>query len=230
MNVQSSIAAAEAADRPPPPAAFSRPDATVGFARPLRLIPAELGGDLAAVAILLFVAGPAIETHALAAAALKISAGLWLAATAVRLWRNAGECVSLTRMPVEKGRVLVTTFLNPKAFVFAFTIIPPRSPAPRPNGCLVSPSVVVLTGAFWISSGPRSPDQTAARSHRLSHLTHRRRGARGLRRRARRRCDRHGILKLARSRLEQGQCGPPLTRHRTYVRSCTRPTTYDCAG
>ena len=127
--------------------------AIVGFARSLRLIPAELGGYLVAVAILLFVAGPAIETHALAAAALKISPGLWLAAAAVRLRRDAGECVSLTRTPVQRGRVFVTTFLNPKAFVFAFTIIPPRSPAAAAPWLLGFSVLVVLTGAFWIFLG-----------------------------------------------------------------------------
>jgi threonine/homoserine/homoserine lactone efflux protein len=119
----------------------------------LPLIPAELGGYLVAITTLLFVAGPEIENHALTSSALKILAGLWLAASAVRLWRNGGQCVTMTRVPVEPGRVFVTTLLNPKALIFAFTIVPPRSPDAATPWLLGFSVLVVLAGAFWVFLG-----------------------------------------------------------------------------
>ena len=124
-----------------------------GLARSMRLIPAELGGYLAAIVTLLFVAGPAIESHALAIAALKIIAARWLAASAVSLWRNADGSVTMTRAPVEPRRVFVTTLLNPKALIFAFAIIPPSSPAAATPWLLWFSVLVALVGAFWIFLG-----------------------------------------------------------------------------
>jgi threonine/homoserine/homoserine lactone efflux protein len=127
--------------------------AIAGLARSMRLIPAELCGYLAAIATLLFIADPAIENHAPAIAALKIIAGLWLAASAVSLWRNADRSVAMTRAAVEPGRVFVTTLLNPKALIFAFAIIPPGSPAAVTPWLLWFSVLVALVGAFWIFLG-----------------------------------------------------------------------------
>jgi threonine/homoserine/homoserine lactone efflux protein len=127
--------------------------AIAGVTRSLRLIPAELGGYLVAIVTLLFLVGPEIQDHALAIAALKILAGLWLCGSAVRLWRNARGSVSTTRTPVEPGRVFVTTLLNPKALIFAFAIIPPRSPVAAGPWLLGFSVLVALVGAFWIFLG-----------------------------------------------------------------------------
>ena len=59
----------------------------------------------------------------------------------------------MTSAPVEPGRVFVTTLLNPKALIFAFAIIPPRSPIAVGPWLLGFSVLVALVGAFWIFLG-----------------------------------------------------------------------------
>ncbi|ACK52212.1 conserved hypothetical protein [Methylocella silvestris BL2] len=126
--------------------------ASVGPWRSLRLIPAELCGYLISIATLIFVIGREIEHNALAAATLKIAAGLWLAASAAALWRNAGQSVRPTQAPATPTRVFVTTLLNPKALIFAFVIIPP-APAALSLWLAGFSALVILVGGIWIVLG-----------------------------------------------------------------------------
>ncbi len=123
--------------------------ASVGPLRSLRLIPAELCGYLISIVALIFVVGRGIEHNAFAAAALKIAAGLWLAASAAALWRNAGQSVRTADAPVTATRVFVTTLLNPKTLIFAFVIFPP---APSAFGLWLAgfSALVILVGGLWI--------------------------------------------------------------------------------
>jgi threonine/homoserine/homoserine lactone efflux protein len=54
---------------------------------------------------------------------LRLVCGFYLGLVAWRLWRDAGHLWHAAR-PVPFPQVLLTTFLNPKAAVFAFVLLP----------------------------------------------------------------------------------------------------------
>jgi threonine/homoserine/homoserine lactone efflux protein len=97
--------------------------AASGLRNSLGLLLAELAGYLIAIAILIGVVGPLVAYEPAFGMALRIAAGVYLLYVATGLW-NQGE---LTREPasaVSFIRVFVATLLNPKALIFAFTLIP----------------------------------------------------------------------------------------------------------
>lgn len=97
--------------------------AAAGFVRSLKLLLAESAGYAIAIGVVALVIGPAVAGSPLAGAILKLVASAWLIWSAWHLWQEGSN--TLTRAePVKFLRVFVTTFLNPKAIVFALVIVP----------------------------------------------------------------------------------------------------------
>lgn len=94
--------------------------AATGFRRSLIMVPAELAGYLAAILTVGLIVGPVLA-HPPWSIILRIAVAIYLAVLAVRVWRSKLD--ETPRIVVPRD-VLVTTFLNPKAPVFALVIIP----------------------------------------------------------------------------------------------------------
>jgi threonine/homoserine/homoserine lactone efflux protein len=129
--------------------------ATAGFRRSLRLLGGELGGYLLAIAVLLSVVGPLVAASPAFGVLLRALVCLYLLYVALMLWRQ-GELPTADTSPITVRRVFVTTLLNPKAIIFAFTLLPH---APTPDFAALLPwlaalsSMIVMVGAGWIALG-----------------------------------------------------------------------------
>lgn len=101
--------------------------ATAGAAQGIRpaltLVGAALAGYLVAIAVIRIVLGPAIHAYPAAGVALKVAVAVYLVWLAVKLWRTPVVKEQPGR-PVSFVAVFVTTLLNPKAVIFALTVIP----------------------------------------------------------------------------------------------------------
>jgi threonine/homoserine/homoserine lactone efflux protein len=95
--------------------------AVAGFRSSLGLLWAELLGYLLAIATLMVVLEPLLASHGGLKLALQAACAGYLVFTARGLWIRAE--VSRGKI-VGFDKVFVTTLLNPKAFIFALTIIP----------------------------------------------------------------------------------------------------------
>ena len=94
-----------------------------GFRRSLPLLAAELSGYLLAIFVLRAAVGPLVAVVPALGVALRIVVVLYLIHLAYSLWRY-GEGKPGASGPVTFQRVFVTTLLNPKAIIFAFTLLP----------------------------------------------------------------------------------------------------------
>jgi threonine/homoserine/homoserine lactone efflux protein len=119
-----------------------------GVGRAARLLPAELGGYLAAILPLAIVGAEVLERFPAAGVALKLAAAIWVMLLALRLWGIGGAAAAAQ---VGARRVFVTTLLNPKAVIFALILLPPPAdPQFLPRlalFCLTVACVALLWGA-----------------------------------------------------------------------------------
>jgi threonine/homoserine/homoserine lactone efflux protein len=121
--------------------------ALVGLRRSAPLLAAELCGYLTSVLTLRLVLGAWIAAVPAAAAALRVAAGLYLVAVALRTWRGRGSAAGNPSF----GAVLATTLLNPKALIFALVLFPMRG---NVVPYIAAFSVVVpIIGSAWIAFG-----------------------------------------------------------------------------
>jgi len=127
--------------------------ALMGARRALPLITAELLGYAVAIATLEVFMAPLIDSVGWVRLALRIGCALYLAYTAWLIWtapQANGE-----RAVTWRG-VFLATLSNPKALVFVFVILPPRSIGVAE---LVQPYAVILfalialAGSVWVSLG-----------------------------------------------------------------------------
>ena len=122
-----------------------------GLRRSLPLLVGELGGYLIAIAAIWLVLAPVLHSFPLLGAALKLAVALYLIWTAIRLWRRSGALVASADV-VAVRTVFITTLLNPKALIFALSIIPMASPAVA--WFLLAFAVAVPSvGLCWIALG-----------------------------------------------------------------------------
>src|SRR5262245_14691253 len=94
-----------------------------GFRRSLPLLAAELLGYFIAIFVLRTAVGPIVAAVPAFGVVLRAAVVLYLIHLAVSLWRH-GESELMARGPISFQRVFVTTLLNPKAIIFAFTLLP----------------------------------------------------------------------------------------------------------
>jgi len=126
--------------------------AAIGMRRSLGLVPAEIGGYWLAIGILMLIVGPLAAQHPIVPILSKIVASLYLAWSALALWRHAAREALPGGAPVSVKRVFVTTLLNPKALIFAFVIFP-RDPASLPGFAALFSVLVVGVACGWIALG-----------------------------------------------------------------------------
>lgn len=129
--------------------------ATGGIRRSLTLIPAEITGYLITINVLCLGIGPLLHSSAYLEAALRLGCGAYILFIASKLWGERASDLQ-SNEPIGWSRVLATTLLNPKGFIFAFVIIPYL----RDNRVmdalpyLAALSIMVCAVALcWISAG-----------------------------------------------------------------------------
>jgi threonine/homoserine/homoserine lactone efflux protein len=124
--------------------------ASDGVQRSLALLAAELFGYLIAIAAIRIVLGPIIQVYPSAGTALKLAVAGYLIWLAVKLWRN--PMAKNAAKPVSFSAVFITTLLNPKALMFALTIIPQGTPNLAWYLAMFS-GTVLAAGFGWILLG-----------------------------------------------------------------------------
>ena len=100
--------------------------ATAGVRPSLPLLFAELSGYLIAILLIRGVLSPVIAMWPLAGTVLKVMVASYVCWIAVRLWVRPSALT--TAMRVSFRMVFFTTLLNPKAIIFALTVIPLTHP------------------------------------------------------------------------------------------------------
>lgn len=129
--------------------------AVTGFRSSLPLLVAELLGYLTAISLLMVYVGPTLGSMPWLKAYLQIAVCLYLIYLALVLWRR-GDPTAQGRPAITFHRVLITTFLNPKAIVFAFTLIPGGDAGDILTALpwLAALSLLIVSvGSSWIFAG-----------------------------------------------------------------------------
>jgi threonine/homoserine/homoserine lactone efflux protein len=127
--------------------------ASAGVRRSLPLLAAELAGYGLAISLLRFVLGPLVTLVPVFGVAMGLAVTFYLLHLAVAFWRHdAAEMDGAG--PVTFRRVFTTTLLNPKAIIFAFTILPRTTDVfgLAPWVALLAAQISVI-GACWILLG-----------------------------------------------------------------------------
>jgi threonine/homoserine/homoserine lactone efflux protein len=97
--------------------------------------------------------GPVIEAMPSVEIILRGTVTLYLIYLAIRLWRHGSSELD-SAGPVTFSRVLVTTLLNPKGLIFAFTLLPQGMHLPALLPWISALAAMILAiGAFWIAVG-----------------------------------------------------------------------------
>lgn len=122
-----------------------------GFRRSLPLLLAELAGYLIAVSLIGFLLRPVLLAMPVLGIALKLAVTLYLLYVALKLWRSGALAQSQARA-VTAPALFVATLLNPKAIIFALSILPFGHPQLVPYLAGFA-TLVVSVGAIWIGIG-----------------------------------------------------------------------------
>lgn len=125
--------------------------AVVGIRRSLPLQLGELLGYLLAITLILVVFEPILQRVPTLERLLAVAVGLYIYFLAYKIWhRPTGSCEIGTTIDAKK--VFVVTLLNPKAFVFALTIIPVGH-AMMHWYCVALAACIISAGFCWIVVG-----------------------------------------------------------------------------
>lgn len=100
--------------------------ATSGVMRSLPLLGAALSGYLVTILVVRGVLSPAIAAWPVVGTVLKVTVAAYVAWLALRLWVRPGAVTA--PIAVDFRMVFIVTLLNPKAFIFALTVIPLTDP------------------------------------------------------------------------------------------------------
>ncbi|MHB1102724.1 MAG: LysE family translocator [Devosia sp.] len=136
--------------------------AVVGIRKSLVLLAGELSGYLVAIAAIRVVLGPIFAAYPPIGSTLKIAVAIYLGWIAVKLWLR-GARVAAPASAATLPDIFVTTLLNPKALIFALTIIPAAHPQLIWFFLAYAVSVVGV-GFCWILIG-RTIGATAGERH-----------------------------------------------------------------
>jgi len=127
--------------------------ALMGARRALPLISAELAGYTVAIVTLETFVAPLVDAVPWVRLALRVGCALYLAYTAWLIW-NAPQGVGPGA--ITWRRVFLATLSNPKALVFVFVMLPPRSiglaEMVQPYGMALL-ALVALAGSAWVLLG-----------------------------------------------------------------------------
>lgn len=123
----------------------------VGVRQSAPLLLGELLGYLSAIVLILLIFEPIVQRFPLIQPILAVIIGLYIGYLAVSLWRRAGN-ISADAQLITIKKVFIVTFLNPKAFVFALTLIPVGHAQMYWYILALSVSIVLI-GLSWIVFG-----------------------------------------------------------------------------
>ncbi len=127
--------------------------AEVGRHKAMRLLAAELGGYILAIVLIRAALGPLIASVPALGVGLRAAVILYLLYLAAKLWRRGAQREDAAT-PITFARVFTTTLLNPKALVFALTLLPQGKDIAGFLPWLAALAVqIVLVGFCWISLG-----------------------------------------------------------------------------
>ncbi len=127
--------------------------AGVGVRRSLPLLVAEFGGYVIAISLLIGLVGPVIAATPVVGTALRLVAALYLLYLAAKLWRRGVE-MPVAGPSVTFTNVFVTTLLNPKAIIFAFTLLPADLALSALTPWMAGLSLMIgVVGSLWIAAG-----------------------------------------------------------------------------
>jgi threonine/homoserine/homoserine lactone efflux protein len=127
--------------------------ASAGLYRSAHLLIAELSGYLFSIALLRSLLAPFIMAHPALEITLRLTAASYLVYLAMKLWRY-GSREEDASPAVTFRRVFVTTLLNPKAIIFALTLLPSRIGVFDLIPWLSCLSVLIVSvGTVWITLG-----------------------------------------------------------------------------
>lgn len=155
MDILTFIAAAIALLATPGPTntLLATAGASRGARASVQLLFAELAGYLLAILMLRMVLGPVVAAAPLVGHALRIVVVLYLLHLAVTLWRH-GSAGANDAAPVTLRRVFITTLFNPKAIIFAFTLLPAAGGVAELLPFLVALGLATaMIGGCWILLG-----------------------------------------------------------------------------
>lgn len=145
--------------------------AASGVRRSLPLLGGELAGYLIAVAAIRIVLGPVIHAFPVVGIGLKLAVVLYLGWIAYRLWTH--DAAIGAAKAVGWQSVFVTTLLNPKALIFALSIIPAEHPQ-LPWYFVAFALAVPSVGFCWIlvgrAIGAASGDRNAGIVRRIASV------------------------------------------------------------
>jgi len=122
--------------------------ATVGWVRSLPLLLCELIGYETAIVVIRLLMGPVLSRLPNGVRWMHVLAAAYLVVLAVGLWR--WRLAQATRA-VRAHQVLITTLLNPKAWLIALVLIP--LPVADARYWLVLTPLIPLIGSTWIAFG-----------------------------------------------------------------------------
>jgi threonine/homoserine/homoserine lactone efflux protein len=127
--------------------------ARLGFRRALSGILAEMSGYTLAILMLRLVLEPIVEQMPATQVVVKVGCATYLIFVSYELWIGAktGDTKSISWW-----RIFWATMTNPKAFLFAFVILPmPRSDILRTNlvNGLILLALIMLAGMVWTMIG-----------------------------------------------------------------------------
>lgn len=123
-----------------------------GIRRASVLLVGEIIGYLTTITLLLTALGPIIHAQPMIATIVKLVVAAYVAWAAIRLWRRRETGDGAPKQAVTLWQVLVTTLLNPKALVFAFSVFPPPSDSLW-QSYLAFTAMVPAVGLGWIVFG-----------------------------------------------------------------------------
>jgi threonine/homoserine/homoserine lactone efflux protein len=129
--------------------------ATRGVKASLPLLIGEAAGYVLAIVALRAAVGPLVAAEPAFAQILSGAICAYLIYLSLNLWRRSTLPLD-TATPVTLAQVFVTTFLNPKAIVFAFTVLPHTgslNPVQLAPWMAALVGFIALAGAGWIMLG-----------------------------------------------------------------------------
>lgn len=125
--------------------------AVSGIGRSLPLLLAELLGYTVAIGSMLVVAEPVLQRAPQLEPVLASAVGCYVYYLAWKLWRRPADgCAQVTT--ISARQVFMVTLLNPKALVFALTLLP-GGDAPLYWYCLALVVCILTAGFCWILLG-----------------------------------------------------------------------------
>ncbi len=139
--------------------------ASAGMRRVVSLLPAEILGYLLTIVPLTILGSSLFATWPQAATGVKVLAGLWIMALALRLWRLPDPAAAKER--VTPGQVFITTLLNPKALIFGLVLIPGPPDARFLPYLTVFCSLVISIALLWGFAGQLTQTGAASGQRRL---------------------------------------------------------------